>query len=128
MEEIGLVKEVNKDKIIVELSHKDNCHSCTISKMCNENGDKRYIEVFSKREVEFGDRVKISMYEHTQLIGALVMFALPVVSIVFSLVIGLYISKGMGIIAGFIAIVEYFIILKKVHIRFKPTISEIIKE
>lgn len=92
MQETGLVTEVKKNFATVRIDKKDECSKCG---MCLFPKGAGYTEVSAINDVgaKQGDSVIIEMHESGKLLGAILVFLIPLLLIGVSAVIGLVIIK-----------------------------------
>ena len=109
MREKGQIVEVEGDRIIVELDHKDGCANCSINHCCTSTSTpKRQLKLKHTGEVLHpGDWVEIETPAKSLLSAALLVFILPLIisTAVYIIVINLSSRFGLALLSFFASFV-----------------------
>ena len=122
MKEHGIVKEINKDKIIIEISPSAACSKCC---SCNKS-KQRNVSVENKdQNVHIGEKIEYEVETKNMVMVFLMMYGTPLIAFLFGLFFTFHLTKNPSIsfLAGLCAVsITYFTIgafLKK-HPSFVP--------
>lgn len=135
MKEEALVVKVEKDVSSVRIDKKQECDKCG---MCLFPKGASHIEKQAKNPIGAieGDKVIIESEKDLKLLGASLVFGVPLVLIILSMVIVLNLVKSelIALATALVSVTVWFIILALIDKKLKgkvktmPTIIQIIKE
>lgn len=111
----GIIKEIKKEKLLVELSIKSACASCHAKSICSVTETRqRVIEASPLTQEEFsvGEKVKISMHESVGKKAVLWAYVLPCLILLGSLtILSQLIKNELIVILSTIAMVGIYYLL-----------------
>lgn len=94
MEEIGVVKETQGARAVVQVQRHSACEGCAAGSMCKTAGEIAEIEALNLAQARTGDTVKVSLKPYTYLKGTLLMFGLPSLFLIGGAILGKeYVSR-----------------------------------
>lgn len=137
MQEIGEILEIKENKVVVEIARHSACEKCT--QHCALATDKELakfiVEVDNKLPAKIGQLVKIEMAEKPLIIATIIIYLLPLISLILGYYSFTYIiveTELAGIIGSVIFFIISFFLIKFLDKRIlakeklKPHIKEII--
>jgi sigma-E factor negative regulatory protein RseC len=140
IEEEGIVMEVDGDAAKVAIMKKSACESCAASGVCHP-GDQEYMDAANPLGAKKGQKVKVVVAPQVYLKASLVLYGIPMVSLVGGAIIAknLAIHFGTGdqsdlwaFIAGMLCMIVSFLFLRSYNAKvertreYKPVIVEIL--
>ncbi|MFT5693299.1 MAG: sigma-E factor negative regulatory protein RseC [Oceanicoccus sp.] len=144
--EIGQVVEIGDDCLWVETIRKTTCQSCTAQKACGHgimsNTDKGrthkirvLIDESDIKGYRVGDEVEISIPEHLLVTGALLVYLLPLLTMLGGAMLAAQVWAGdvpavIGAVAGFscgIFVVRYHAAQFNDSVAFNPSVTSLRK-
>lgn len=138
MAEVGQVIELKGEYISVKLQRHDACDHCNACSAGVETAEM-VLEAENLCKANVGDLVEISLEESNFLLAVIIMYIIPLISLLFGVGIGYLAGAAIGIneevsalVVGFILLgISYFIIRRneaKFNTRkFRPIASQIVK-
>lgn len=112
MREIGIVKKTDSKNATVVISKKDECSKCG---MCAFPKNASQMEVRCSNEIgaKEGDVVKIERKENGKILGALLVFLIPIILIGVSVLVGILLLKNEILIPiiAIVLIILWFVVL-----------------
>lgn len=124
MKEIGIVTAIDKNKATVKVEKRDECSKCG---MCLFPKNASSIEIQAQNQVgaKVGDTVLFQTDQDGKLLGALLVFLVPLVLIGLSAVLALLVVKKeiYTLIFSLIFIVAWFFVLAVIDKKLKKTTS-----
>ena len=93
--DVAVVKQVDGDKVVLEIEQTDSCNSCAMHGICHA-GDKRIVhKVKSDLTLQTGDKVKIFLEPGLRVLSSFLIFIFPIlIMVVFYLVSRLIFSAS----------------------------------
>ncbi|HCX73329.1 MAG TPA: hypothetical protein DHM37_06395 [Candidatus Cloacimonas sp.] len=80
--DVAVVKQVNGDKIVLEIEQTDSCNSCAMHGIC-QAGDKRIVyKIKTDLKLQTGDRVKIFLEPGLRVLSSFLIFIFPILIMV----------------------------------------------
>lgn len=126
--ENGLITEVNGNQIKIEIPKKPECEECR-SIFCSKSEDKsNYLTIESSEHFSVGDKVEIQLQGNQLFKATLVLFVIPIIILVISILIFQLIITGtvFSSLIGFGLLSIYFLIIRrKRKFNFEPKISKV---
>lgn len=138
MAEIGQVTEHNGDFIKVKLQRHDACDHCNACTAGVET-EEMILEAENICKADVGDLVEISLEESNFLLAVIIMYIIPLVSLLVGIAIGYLVGGVVGmnrevsaLIFGFVLLALTYLAIrsneKRFHTRkFRPVAGEIVK-
>jgi sigma-E factor negative regulatory protein RseC len=139
----GLVKRVTKDGWAMVVTERDDaCSNCESAQFCHSLADcsKTETRVFNRADAGVGDRVIISLSSSSVFKSAMILYIMPIVSLLLGAIggAGLHRQLGLGetgaaILFGFAGLILGFTIAGliskqlKANSKLTPVITRIIK-
>jgi len=132
----GVIEEIKNNKIYIKIESTGECSTCPGKIQCDIfSKGKRLMEIKNtyKDNFKIGERISFSFTPKARVISAIIIFLIPVISLILFYYIGLMIFKNSniaiisslsGLLLSFLII---FIIIKFLctNILFKPIIKKI---
>lgn len=137
MAEIGLVKAIENDKVVVSLERKEACAKC---RACTAGMTKKemIVKAYNQCKAEIGDNVEIVIDETNFINAVFIMYGIPCVAMLFGMFFSYavfdkynfnykeFLSFGIGIIM--VLAVYFFISRKESYFKSKNYIPRAIKK
>ena len=114
-DEKGTVKAIENHEVTVEFHRSSACEKCGACMMAKDTG-KMFIKLPYKKPVEVGDEVYVDVEKHFFILSSVLLYIVPLIVLVASIVIGINVIKGDSaqIISAAIGVVlsfgSYFVI------------------
>lgn len=140
IEEEGIVVETAGDTAKVAILKKSACESCAASGVCHP-GDQEYLEAANPLGSRKGQKVKVAIAPQTYLKASLILYGIPMVSLVGGAIIAKNIALTYGaeaqsdlwaFLSGMFCMVVSFLFLRRYNRKvektreYKPIIVEIL--
>ena len=122
----GVIVDVNKAFIMVEILNKSDCSSCHAKAVCSMGSeDAKIVEVENRgfANYEPGERVNVKMKQSIGFKAVWISYTIPL----FVLILGLFLSSYLGasdLVSGLVAIgavVGYYAIMWLIRDKFRKT-------
>ncbi len=112
IEDSGIVKAINGNKIIVEIERGGGCKSCSMHGFCMKNVADE-MELTSELPLVVGDRVQLEVSASGRAWASLLIFGLPLAFLFIGFIISsIWLSEIISIGIGFAALAISFIIIR----------------
>lgn len=123
MQETGTIISLNRDKALVLINRRQNCHGCTACQPLGEN--YMQLEALNRLDARVGDTVEV-MIEPRQIIkNSLIVFILPLLMMVAGYFAGVHLfssrNEGTGILGSLSALVVSFFLIRLIDRRSRQT-------
>lgn len=122
MREIGLVTKINDNKATVKVDKKDECSKCGMC-LFPKNASSVEFEVENRLGAKLGDTVLFETQKDAKLLGAVLVFLVPLLLIGVSAVLAFLVIKKeiYTLIFSLIFIVAWFFVLALIDKKLKKT-------
>ncbi len=133
MEEQGIITKIRKDKAIVKIDKKDECSKCGMC-LFPANASSIELECYNKASASVGDTVIISRQVDGKLLGALLVFLVPLILIGVAVLLSYLVIKNelFTLVIGIPLVILWYVALsfidKKIKTKknFTPVVVQII--
>jgi len=136
MEEIGLIKKVDKNQVEVEIDPSNSCGSCANKSVCHldDNGTKRILIANTNITVETGDLVQVEVKAGNAIFSAFIVFIFPLLFLGAGYIYGSLFGQGWGIFASFLGLGIGLLFVHKIDKwfgkkkSFQPFVSKLLQK
>ncbi|WP_105614352.1 SoxR reducing system RseC family protein [Vallitalea okinawensis] len=128
MAEIGLVKEIQGDEVIVSLNRQEACNKC---RACIQGMQEQEMILKAQNlcHASVGDQVEVTLEESNFLKAVAIMYGIPFIALMIGLISGYYISgivtgtqsEGIALLSGFILLALSYLGIRKNESKFKTS-------
>jgi sigma-E factor negative regulatory protein RseC len=120
MAEVGYVKEIKGNKVIVALERQEACSKC---RACLSSIDSKEMILEAKNEchAKVGDEVNIYLKEVNFIKAVLIMYTIPLIALLVG-ILGTYFityNELLSVVVGLILVAGVYLIIRKNDARFK---------
>ena len=124
--EIGVVSEIYKDYVILQVASSKNCEGCVSKKYCQSNGKKnRTIKANNSLSLKVGDSVIFENDSALFLKYSLMMYLIPTIALLLGVIGGSYLFAQNGEIFSAllgVALCAIFIFLVRLYCKHETRI------
>ncbi len=116
--EKGRVTQVSGEKVTVVFKRGAACGSC---KACSESSNENEMEIsaYNDCDAKIGDTVAVKMEAEFMLKATLIMYGIPLVTMMLGFVIGNFVSQLVAFATGIVFLMLTYFIIKKNEHRFQ---------
>lgn len=112
IEDSGIVKAINGNKITVEIERGGGCKSCSMHGFCMKNVMDE-MELSTELPLQVGDRVQLEVSASGRALASLMIFGLPLAFLFAGFLISsIWLSEIVSIGIGFTALAISFLIIR----------------
>lgn len=123
----GIIEKVDGEHIVVRIVQMAACTSCQLADKCQTSESKvKFVDVWTKKACDYniGQKVVVLATNKVGMIAVLVGFVLPIVFVMVSILLALYLTSSVGpfpvvepynqaiaAIVGLVVLVPYYVVV-----------------
>lgn len=118
MKETGIVTKLNKNTVSVKVNCTSDCSKCGMCSSKNRDTSKDFVAKIDGFDVKVGDNVTIETQKDLRLISYLLIFGVPLVLVVLSIVIGtIYLNELWTVFIAVVSVALWYALLSLIDKR-----------
>jgi positive regulator of sigma E activity len=121
--EVVEVVEKKDGKIKVRFEKKSLCSCCRFSFLCSNPQEAVVIDDNSNFDLRAGDKIEISIEEKKQLLAGLILFFVPAIIFLVSLILARGFGETKAFFLGVASILIYYLLIKIIIKKVKPSLN-----
>lgn len=116
--EKGKVTKINNDKVTVTFKRGAGCGSC---KACSEGQNQNEMEIVAYNDcnAKLGDTVAVSIETAFMLKATVIMYVMPLITMVLGFLIGSLVSELVSFITGLVFLAITYLVIRKNDYKFQ---------
>lgn len=118
MKETGIVTKLNKNTVSVKVNCTSDCSKCGMCSSKNRDTSKDFVAKIDGFDVKVGDNVTIETQKDLRLISYLLIFGVPLILVVLSIVIGtIYLNELWTVFIAVVSVALWYALLSLIDKR-----------
>ncbi|MBO5285722.1 MAG: SoxR reducing system RseC family protein [Clostridia bacterium] len=118
MKETGIVTKLNKNTVSVKVNCTSDCSKCGMCSSKNRDTSKDFVAKIDGFDVKVGDNVTIETQKDLRLISYLLIFGIPLILVVLSIVIGtIYLNELWTVFIAVVSVALWYALLSLIDKR-----------